>query len=499
MARGSGVLDEGAGWMKVLAGLSIRVQLLVAFVVVLLGEAGVAACLAGPTALAAPALGFAMALTVAACAALLAGVAAPLTAAAEALRRAMRPEGGGAMVEGDALAALTAAVPYLREQQAARVAADATVAALRAERAAAPAAPPAADAGFESALAALQTMLAALARGDLTARLESATPAAFADIKRLLNEAVARLGAALGGMGGHAAGLRAGVAEIAQATDDLARRTEQQAASLEETAAALNTITATVKQTAEGAAAARALVTTAKADAERSGSVVRETVQAMAGIETSSKQIGSIIGVIDEIAFQTNLLALNAGVEAARAGDAGRGFAVVATEVRALAQRSADAAKEIKTLISASGQQVASGVKLVGETGAALERIGAQVAQLNGLVSDIAASAQEQATGLAEVNSAVNQMDQVTQQNAAMVEQATAASRNLASEAQALVALAGQFETGRAAPATAPAAPVRKPAADKPRSRIPVHAPTGRFTPVAAPRAAQSEEDWDEF
>ena len=183
-----------------------------------------------------------------------------------------------------------------------------------------------------------------------------------------------------------------------------------------------------MRRTAEVANEARNTVTAAKTDAENSGVVVRDTVQAMDGIETSSKQISNIIGVIDEIAFQTNLLALNAGVEAARAGDAGRGFAVVATEVRALAQRSADAAKEIKALISASGQQVSTGVKLVSETGQALERIVSQVGQLNGLVTELAASAKEQATGLSEVNTAVNQMDHVTQQNAAMVEQSTAAS-----------------------------------------------------------------------
>ena len=256
-----------------------------------------------------------------------------------------------------------------------------------------------------------------------------------------------------------AQGVRSGAEEITQASDDLSRRTEQQAASLEETAAALDQITATVRHTAEGASEARNTVSAAKADAERSGAVVREAVQAMGGIETSSKQIGHIIGVIDEIAFQTNLLALNAGVEAARAGDAGRGFAVVATEVRALAQRSAEAAKEIKALISASGQQVEAGVKLVGETGKALERIVAQVAQLNRLVADIAASAQEQATGLHEVNTAVNQMDQVTQQNAAMVEESTAASHGLSGEAKELARLVGQFNLGDIAPKPAAAAP----------------------------------------
>src|SRR6202041_3534368 len=181
-------------------------------------------------------------------------------------------------------------------------------------------------------------------------------------------------------------GVRSGASEITQASDDLSRRTEQQAASLEETAAALDQITATVRRTAEVANEARDLVSTSKTDAERSGEVVRQTVGAMDGIETSSKQITNIIGVIDEIAFQTNLLALNAGVEAARAGDAGRGFAVVATEVRALAQRSADAAKEIKALISASGSQVASGVQLVAETGKSLERIIAQVTEINSVV-----------------------------------------------------------------------------------------------------------------
>jgi methyl-accepting chemotaxis protein len=191
--------------------------------------------------------------------------------------------------------------------------------------------------------------------------------------------------------------------------------------------------------------------------------VVSDAVTAMSAIETSARQISKIIGVIDEIAFQTNLLALNAGVEAARAGEAGRGFAVVATEVRALAQRSADAAKEIKTLISASGQQVESGVRLVSETGKALARIVTQVERLNRLVSDIAASAQEQSTGLNEVNTAVNQMDQVTQQNAAMVEQSTAASHNLASTADGLAELVAQFRIGAVAGhrQKAPSAPQR--------------------------------------
>ena len=194
-----------------------------------------------------------------------------------------------------------------------------------------------------------------------------------------------------------------------------------------------------------------------------SGEVVAGAVAAMGLIEQSSQKISQIIGVIDEIAFQTNLLALNAGVEAARAGDAGRGFAVVASEVRALAQRSADAAKEIKTLISTSSEQVGQGVRLVGETGQALEAIAAQVGEIDTLVSEIAASAQEQATGLAEVNTAVNQMDQVVQQNAAMVEQSTAATHSLKAETAEVSRLIARFRTGGDEGAARPASQAATP------------------------------------
>jgi methyl-accepting chemotaxis protein len=287
--------------------------------------------------------------------------------------------------------------------------------------------------------------LAKLAGGDLTVRFNQPVGTGFQALKNDFNLAMETLQQTMRRVATNASGVTSGAAEITKASDDLSRRTEQQAASLEETAAALDQITATVRRAADSVGAARQLVTEARGGAERSGTVVREAVDAMSGIETSSRQIGTIIGVIDEIAFQTNLLALNAGVEAARAGDAGRGFAVVATEVRALAQRSADAAKEIKSLISASGQQVERGVRLVGETGKSLTVIVDQVIRLSGLVTEIAASAQEQSIGLQEVNSAVNQMDQVTQQNAAMVEQATAASHSLAHEAGDLARLVGQF------------------------------------------------------
>ncbi len=293
----------------------------------------------------------------------------------------------------------------------------------------------------------LATGLANLADGDLLFRLNHAFSAEYEKLRNDFNAAMDRLAATMTAITANTQGVRAGAGEITQASDDLSRRTEQQAASLEQTAAALDQITTTVRKTATSAGEARNVADNARGDAESSAKVVTETVNAMNAIESSSGKITSIIGVIDEIAFQTNLLALNAGIEAARAGDAGRGFAVVATEVRALAQRSADAAKEIKTLISASSEQVVSGVKLVGETGKSLTRIVEHVSRLNQLVSEIAASAQEQASGLAQVNIAVNQMDQATQQNAAMVEQSTAASHSLAGEAQALTELVGQFRT----------------------------------------------------
>ncbi len=287
-----------------------------------------------------------------------------------------------------------------------------------------------------------------LSAGDLTYRISTTFPPAHEKLREDFNRAMGELQSLLGQVATATGGIRAGSADINAAADDLSRRTEQQAASLEETAAALDEITATVRRTAEGAEQARTVVGSAKTAAEHSGEVVRKAIDAMSEIEGSSNQISRIIGVIDEIAFQTNLLALNAGVEAARAGDAGRGFAVVAQEVRALAQRSADAAKEIKALISASTRQVGAGVSLVGETGEALGKIVTQVAEINAVVSEIAASAAEQATGLGQVNTAVNQMDQVVQQNAAMVQQSTAAAQALTQEAGDLAQLLSRFETG---------------------------------------------------
>lgn len=339
--------------------------------------------------------------------------------------------------------------------------------------------------------------LGRLAEGDLTARIEQPFPGEYEKLRADFNEAMGTLQEAMKTIVVNAGGIRSGAGEISQAADDLSRRTEQQAASLEETAAALDEITATVRKTAEGAKQANGVVVTTRSDAEASGQVVQETVAAMAEIEKSSKQISQIIGVIDEIAFQTNLLALNAGVEAARAGEAGRGFAVVASEVRALAQRSSEAAKEIKGLISASSQHVETGVELVGEAGKALQLIVGKVSEISGLVSEIAASAQEQSTALAEVNTAINQMDQVTQQNAAMVEESTAASHSLTQEAEELMSLISRFQTGAAVvqaksqPARAKPAPHGQPIAQQ-RQRVAQFASNGSA-------ALKTDEDWQEF
>lgn len=239
--------------------------------------------------------------------------------------------------------------------------------------------------------------------------------------------------------------VRGGAEEISAASDDLARRTETQAAALEETSATLTEITQSVSESATTVREVEKIVLEAQDHTAQSDVVVRDAVGAMSEIETSSEQISSIISMIDDIAFQTNLLALNAGVEAARAGEAGRGFAVVATEVRTLAQRSADAAKEIKALITKSAEQVDRGVNLVRHAGDALSEISSQVANISGLVSGIAVSATEQASGISEIAISVTQLENVTQQNAAMVEQSTAAGHMLREQSAELATLIGQF------------------------------------------------------
>jgi len=251
--------------------------------------------------------------------------------------------------------------------------------------------------------------------------------------------------------------IRARADDITQASTDLAQRTENQAATLEETAAALDQLTTSVKAAATGAKEVETIVQHARQEAEDNGKVVLRAVDAMNGIERSSEQISRIIGVIDDIAFQTNLLALNAGVEAARAGDSGKGFAVVASEVRALAQRSSDASKEIKELISSSTQLVGRGVEAVGSAGKALTSLVDRVSHISTLVSGIATGASQQSIALAEVNIGVTQLDQVAQRNAAMVEQSMTATQSLQQEAFSMDNLVSHFSTrsSAATPATA--------------------------------------------
>lgn len=295
-------------------------------------------------------------------------------------------------------------------------------------------------------VAALAEGLSQLAGGNLSARISDHFPDEYRKLKDDFNAAIASLEEVVRVIARAAEATRNGTGEISSSTDELAQRTGSQAASLEEMVAALQDMTGMFQRTASGAANARQSVTSVRAEAESSGDVVKRAVEAMSAIHGSALEVSKIIGVIDEIAFQTSLLALNAGVEAARAGDAGRGFAVVAQEVRALASRSAESAKEIKTLISASTTQVDLGVNLVGETGEALARMASKVGEIDGLVSDMASSALEQSHRLAEINSSANQIDHATRQNAAMVEEMTEVGRNLAVEARELAELVGRFQ-----------------------------------------------------
>ncbi|TBX99180.1 methyl-accepting chemotaxis protein [Rhizobium laguerreae] len=298
---------------------------------------------------------------------------------------------------------------------------------------------------LRAATSGLAAGLKRLASGDLAFQIDEPFAPDFENLRHDFNMSIRQLDQTLSAIAAAIAAIDEGTREIASGAGDLSKRTEQQAASLEETAAALDQITANVSNSSKRTDEARTEATDANRNAAKSSEVVSHAEEAMRRIEASSQQISSIIGVIDEIAFQTNLLALNAGVEAARAGDAGKGFAVVAQEVRELAQRSAQAAKEIKGHIQKSSVEVESGVKLVLDTSQVLKAISEQIARINQHMDAIAVSAREQSTGLAEVNTAVNSMDQVTQQNAAMVEQSTAASGHLAEEAARLRELVSRF------------------------------------------------------
>ncbi len=291
----------------------------------------------------------------------------------------------------------------------------------------------------------LASALSGLSSGNLAKRLEDPFPADYERLRGDFNATVDALHSTIQALNGHALTVQNGAGEIARAAHDLSARTESQAASQEETTAALNEVTQALHQTAQDVARARDVAGAARKATEMSGTVVKDAVSAMAAIDVSSNKINQIIGVINEIAFQTNLLALNAGVEAARAGDAGRGFAVVATEVRALAQRTADAAREIRGLIGSSEKDVRSGVEHVNRTGEVLSELAAQVNEIDRLIGAVSETARQQTMALSQVNEALSDMDQVAQHNAAMVEETSAAAQEMLGSAEKLTELANHF------------------------------------------------------
>ncbi|MEA9658181.1 methyl-accepting chemotaxis protein [Xanthomonas campestris pv. raphani] len=287
-------------------------------------------------------------------------------------------------------------------------------------------------------LQSLSSLLQSIAAGDLTARMSGEFRGVFAQMRDDANATASQLAQIVGNIQQSAVSINAAASEIAAGNQDLSQRTEQQAANLEETAASMEELTSTVKQNAESARQANQLAIGAARVASQGGEVVGKVVETMTGIEASSKKIADIISVIDGIAFQTNILALNAAVEAARAGEQGRGFAVVASEVRTLAQRSSDAAKEIKDLIDDSVQRVAEGSALVHTAGKTMGDVVASVQRVTDIMGEISAASQEQSAGIEQVNQTITHMDETTQQNAALVEEATAAARSMEEQAEQL-------------------------------------------------------------
>lgn len=344
----------------------------------------------------------------------------------------------------------------------------------------------------DAGLSDVANMLASLAAGDLTARITNEYEGTFDQLKQNSNNTADKLSEVLGQISLGANEVSSAATEISDGSNDLSQRTEQQASSLEETAASMEEMESAVKTNADNAAQANKQGTAARDVAEKGGEVVDNAVEAMSKIEDSSQKISDIIVVIDEIAFQTNLLALNAAVEAARAGDAGKGFAVVASEVRALAQRSSEAAKDIKALIVDSNSQVKDGVELVNEAGRQLGEIVNSIGDVTKLVSEIASANQEQATGIAEINRAVAEMDEMTQQNSALVEETAASARTLEEQAEVMQDRVSFFNTGEEenTPARASAQRVARPSVSTSTTRKPRKESS---SPV------NDDDDWAEF
>ena len=359
----------------------------------------------------------------------------------------------------------------------------------------------------------------AVSRGDLTVPIQAQGRDEIAYLLTGLTAMRDNLAQVVSGVRGNAQGVASASAEIASGNHDLSIRTEEQASALQQTAASMEELSSTVRQNADNARQANQLAMSASTVAVQGGDVVSEVVETMKGINDSSKKISDIIGVIDGIAFQTNILALNAAVEAARAGEQGRGFAVVASEVRSLAGRSADAAKEIKSLIHASVERVEQGTTLVDKAGATMTEVVASIRRVTDIMGEISAASTEQSQGVSQVGDAVTQMDQVTQQNAALVEEMAAAAGSLSHQAQALVGAVEVFKLSAdappvhaaAAPRPGPAKPVASPASRPPvagaaprklTAPVSAKAPAAATPPAAAPGAAAttaSDDEWESF
>ncbi|MAY61726.1 MAG: chemotaxis protein [Rhizobiales bacterium] len=356
-------------------------------------------------------------------------------------------------------------------------------------------------AGVSTAVTETQRVIGQLAKGNLSDHMNGEFLGVLGELQRDVNSALGTLRATMLDVRASSDSVNSSTSELKVASDDLAKRSEQQAASLEETSAALDEITAAVKNSTERAQAATVMVGDATHSAKQSGEVVRNAIQAMGRIEQASNEITQIINVIDEIAFQTNLLALNAGVEAARAGEAGRGFAVVAQEVRELAQRAASAAKDIKSLILKSGEEVKLGVQHVQETGTSLSDIESQVLKINDHINEIATAARQQSVGLQEVSTAINEMDQVTQRNAAMVEEMSAATHKLGEDSNSLTSLVSRFKVDGGQAGSGASRPV---AANAETSR-PVASPARAMVAKVSRaiggggQSAAAAENWEEF